>query len=247
MPGRLSKSVTLTVSAILLTSNIASASQDCSVDAMIVFDGSGSMAEMGFNGLDQPRIIEAQAAMHGSIPSIAKQRNLGLIVYGAGDNEICTNINLKLSPNANAAPAILAAIDNVTPFGNTPLTESVLKAAEVLQYKEKPGEIVLVTDGKETCGGEPCKLASELSAANAALTVHVIGFQVRGEYFAWENEAAHEQYIKSTTIAKCLADITGGLYFAAENASELEQAMHKTLGCAAIGSLRQRYYGPSPS
>ena len=39
------------------------ATDDCAADAMIVFDGSGSMAEMGFNDIDEPRIFEARRAM----------------------------------------------------------------------------------------------------------------------------------------------------------------------------------------
>ena len=58
--------------------------QDCLRDAVVVFDGSGSMAEMGFNLLEEPRIFEAREAVHAAVPKIAAVRRLGLIVYGPG-------------------------------------------------------------------------------------------------------------------------------------------------------------------
>ncbi len=57
------------------------ATDDCAADAMIVFDGSGSMAEMGFNDIDEPRIFEARRAMADALPQIAQNRRLGLVVY----------------------------------------------------------------------------------------------------------------------------------------------------------------------
>ena len=51
----------------------AAASEDCTEDAMIVFDGSGSMAEMGFNQIDEPRIFSARRAVgQGRCPRLQK-------------------------------------------------------------------------------------------------------------------------------------------------------------------------------
>ena len=46
----------------------------CTEDAMIVFDGSGSMAEIGYNAIGVPRISEARMAMRRVIPSVAAAR-----------------------------------------------------------------------------------------------------------------------------------------------------------------------------
>ena len=93
------------------------------------------------------------------------------------------------------------------------------------------GTVVLVTDGKETCGGAPCQLAAEL--AGTGHIVHVIGFKVRGEYFAWSSEENNE-YENAVSVARCLADRTGGLYIGAETIDELIAAFHKTLGCRLL-------------
>lgn len=212
---------------------------DCSVDAMVVFDGSGSMAEMGFNDLGEPRIFEARRAVREVMPLIAPYRRMGLIVYGPGSEDQCANIDLRFAPQPSAGPQIVQAVDALEPAGETPLTEAVQVAANVLMHKSKPGVIVLVTDGRETCGGAPCQLAAELAADSVDLTVHVIGFKIRGEFFGW-TDSARDAYENATTVARCLADRTGGEYRSTETAEELAQALDDTLGCALISQAQPR-------
>ncbi|WP_299934682.1 VWA domain-containing protein [uncultured Pelagimonas sp.] len=215
---------------------MVSASEMCTEDAMIVFDGSGSMAEMGFNDIDEPRIFEARRALHQTVPAIGQVRRLGLVIYGPGGEGGCGNVDVRFAPKWQAAPQILDEVDQLEPDGDTPLTEAVAAAANTLNYKEQPGAIVLVTDGKETCGGNPCALAAELSAEGHDLTVHVIGYKVRGDQFAWEGEG-HNDYKQATSVARCLADRTGGQYVSAETVNELIGALRVTLGCSVIGRL----------
>lgn len=204
---------------------------DCTEDAMLVFDASGSMAEMGYNGLDVPRINDARAALHQALPRITPVRRVGLIVYGPGGGEACSHVDLRLPPTPDAAGRILAEIDALTPDGNTALTRAVRQAAEALRYRERPGTVVLVTDGKETCGGATCQVAAELAAEAPGLTVHVIGFRVRGDFFNWEGGDGNPEVEEVPAVAQCLADRTGGLYVSTETTKELEAALRKTLGC----------------
>ncbi len=227
-------------SALALTLPFAGQATDaCNEDAMIVFDGSGSMSEMGFNSLDEPRIFEARRAVRKSIPWIAQFRRLGLIVYGPGEGDSCTNIDLRFGPTENAADLIISSVDDLAPEGMTALTASVEKAAETLNYRSKPAVVVLVTDGKETCGGAPCALADQLLREASNLTIHVIGYKVRADFFSWGNPEHTDRYAV-TTVAKCMADKSGGLYVSAETVDELSRAMEKTLGCQIIGSVQSR-------
>ncbi len=209
------------------------ATEPCTEDAMIVFDGSGSMAEMGFNQIDEPRIFEARRAMRAAIPDIAAQRRLGLLVYGPGGVDECSGIDLRFTPMPDAAPRILGAVDGLQPAGDTALTEAVSRAAAVLDEAASPGVIVLVTDGKETCNGQPCQLAAELAADRPGLRVHVIGFKVRGDHFGWSS-AETDEYENSVSVARCLAEQTGGEYVNTETVDELVEALRKTLGCSLL-------------
>lgn len=213
--------------ALMLASRATSEENGCGEDAMIVFDGSGSMAEMGFNDIDEPRIFDARRAMAEVIPDIAAKRRLGLVIYGPGA-EACTGVELRFTPMKNAAPRILSEVNALQPAGDTPLTEAVKSAADVLIKESGGGAVVLVTDGKETCGGAPCQLAVDLSDKN--ITLHVIGFKVRGSHFAWGSTGSND-YSDTEAPSRCLADRTGGVYVQAETLDQLKAALRTTLGC----------------
>ena len=211
-------------------------SRGCNRDVMIVFDGSGSMSETGFNQLDLPRIVDAREAVSRVMPVVSPVRRLGLLIYGPGPDAPCSNIDVRFPPLPNAGPVVVRAIEELEPAGNTPLATSVGAAAEVLDYQERPGEIVVITDGKETCGGAPCALAAELSAQAHELTIHVIGFKVRGDHFSWESQGGSD-YSQAVTVARCLADATAGEYFSAESVDELAEALIVTLGCPSVSQV----------
>jgi Ca-activated chloride channel family protein len=128
----------------------------------------------------------------------------------------------------NAAQRIMASVNGLNPAGKTPLAEAVQQAADVLDYRTKPGAVIVLTDGEETCGGAPCALGKSLHAEGVDLTVHVIGFQMKN--FLWTGE-------QSILDVKCLAEQTGGLYITAENREQLVEAFEKTLGCPMMSRL----------
>ena len=73
---------------------------------------------------------------------------------------------------------------------------------------KEPGArtIVLVSDGKETCAGDPCAAAKALAAADASLVIHTIGFNV--------DAAARFQL-------QCMARVARGTYSDATGAADL--------------------------
>ena len=198
----------------------------CNEDAMIVFDASGSMAGNVGQGIGTtiPRIDEARHALAEVLPSATKFRRVGLVTYGPGPYQQC-NVHLDLKPTANAGAFIMQTVNALTPAGRTPLTEAVKQAATVLDYQHKPGVIVVVTDGEETCGGSPCDLGEELHAAAEQLTIHVIGYRVKD--FSWTGE-------QSILDVRCLSEQNGGLYVAAESKEDLVEALRKTLDCPMV-------------
>jgi len=214
------------------------AATDCAIDAMLVFDGSASMDEVGFDTGDATRIVEARTALRRAMPDIAPYRRVGLLLYGPGGADACSGLDLRFGPIDNAAGPVINAVDEFRPSGLTPLTASVQRAAEVLDYRAQPGIVVLVTDGNETCGGRPCALGQALRATGADLTVHVIGFRVTVDFFTWNNP--EQDPLTPTTVARCLADETGGLFVTTETVDELVAALQVTLGCPVIGALPKK-------
>ena len=216
----------------LTAAALATPALPCTTDAMLVFDGSGSMGEINFDIGPNTRIVDARVAVAEALPDIEALRDVGLVTYGPGGADGCSGISLKFPPRPNAALPIIAEINALSPDGLTPLAASVQVAAKALRYETRPAMIVLVTDGNETCGGTPCALSEALSARAEDLTIHVIGFKFRADLFAWDNP---EQEFGQDTVARCLADRTGGMFVTTETVSELAEALRATLGCVLIG------------
>jgi Ca-activated chloride channel family protein len=116
-------------------------------------------------------------------------------------------------------------VNALVPAGRTPLTTAIDKAAVALEYRTRPGVIVVLTDGEETCGGSPCALGKLLHASAMQLTVHVISY--RTQNYSWVGEG-------SILDTRCLAEQNGGLYITAHNQEEIAEAFEKTLGCPMI-------------
>jgi Ca-activated chloride channel family protein len=205
---------------------------------MIVFDASGSMSGNQVLGIpnSRSRIDEVRSALAQVLPSATKWRRVGLITYGPGPYNQC-NVKLDLKPTPDAARQIMSMVNSLVPAGKTPLTQAVGAAAEVLNFRDKPGVVVVVTDGEETCGGSPCDLAKELHAAADNLTVHVIGF--RYESFSWTGEG-------SVMELMCLADQNNGIYIKADSEEELVEALEKTLDCPMISQAPLALPAPHP-
>ena len=202
----------------------------CTEDAMIVFDASGSMAGSLAEGIGAKirRIDEVRKALSQALPRVTHYRRIGLITYGPGSYRQC-NVELKMRPMPDAAQRILSDVSALNPSGKTPLASAVEQAANVLDFRAKPGVVVLLTDGEETCDGAPCDLGKMLNAEGVQLTVHVIGFRMTA---FWTGA-------QSALDVKCLAEETGGLYIAAQNQEELVQAFEKTLGCPMMSRLAE--------
>jgi len=227
----------LALAALLAGTAEAGAAEDkerspCTEDAMLVFDASGSMAGNLNQGISTiiPRIDEVRSALAEVLPAITRFRRVGLITYGPGPYQQC-NVELAFKPTPDAAGLIMQVVNTLNPAGKTPLTAAVERAAEVLDYQAKPGLIVVLTDGEETCGGSPCGLGRELHASAAQLTVHVIGFRMKN--FSWTGE-------QSILDVKCLAEQNGGLYIDAEAKQDLIDALEKTLGCPMLSQRIER-------
>jgi Ca-activated chloride channel homolog len=195
---------------------------NCADDAMIVFDASGSM--MRLTDVGSPRIDLAREAAHQVVPAAARNRNLGLMIYGPGKADQCINYSVAVPVQGNAADRILNEIDAITTEGETPLSAAVEAAAEALDYKNRPAVIVVLTDGDENCGREPCEVARALFANAYKLTIHIIGFKLGS---------------RPRFQAACFAEETNGLFIPTNSMAELAEALQQTLVCPQITSADQ--------
>jgi Ca-activated chloride channel family protein len=77
--------------------------------------------------------------------------------------------------------AIINEIKDITPRGVTPITYSLLQAAH--DFPSNAGYrniLILITDGVESCGGDPCQASIELQKKGVFLRPFIIGLGVPG-------------------------------------------------------------------
>ncbi|MEZ5986102.1 MAG: VWA domain-containing protein [Hyphomonas sp.] len=187
---------------------------------MVVLDASGSM----WGRVDGKTKIEILRDSYGSLVRQWENEpvDAGLIVYGHRRKGDCGDIELVATPGSVEASRQIEFARKLNPKGKTPLGNSVRKAAEVLKFTERKATVLLLSDGAETCGVDPCALGRELEAAGVDFTAHVIGFDIRDE--------------ATKTQLRCLASETGGLYQTASDASELDIALKKASEAQDIGA-----------
>jgi Ca-activated chloride channel family protein len=178
---------------------------------IIVLDGSGSM----WGQIDgKPKLEIAREALAEVLKTFPADTELGLIAYGHRSKGSCDDIETLVAPATGTAPAIAAAADKMQFLGKTPLTDAVRRAAAELHSTEEKATVVLITDGIETCEGDPCALAQELETSGVDFTAHVVGFGLTKD--------------EGNQVA-CLAEDTGGQYITADDLDSLTVALQATV------------------
>lgn len=179
---------------------------------ILVLDASGSM----WGQIDGKTKMDIAKDVVGRVVANWKpQDELGLVAYGHRQKGSCDDIEVLREPGPLDAKDYMKAVNALNPKGKTPMTAAVKMAAESLKYTEKTATVILVSDGIETCDLDPCAVAEELEKLGVNLTVHTVGFGL-------DNKGAVAQL-------KCLAEKTGGTFTTADNASELQDALTKTI------------------
>jgi Ca-activated chloride channel homolog len=183
-----------------------------STDAILIMDASGSM----WGQVDkETKIIAAKSALNSIIDKWPKGSKLGLMAYGHRTKGDCKDIEMLVPLGDMDKDALKASASKLQPRGKTPISASIMQAAEAIRSNENGSTIVLVSDGIETCNADPCAVASELKKADVKLVAHVIGFDIG-------NSAAKAQL-------SCIAENTGGIYFDANDAAGLTKALETTV------------------
>ncbi|WP_179884827.1 VWA domain-containing protein [Bacillus sp. AFS015802] len=151
----------------------------------ILLDASGSMKAQ-VNGKSKMELAkEAISKFTESLPSDAK---IALRVYGHKgtgsdkDKELSCKANERVFGFSNYdKDKMSSTLKNIEPKGWTPVANSLQKASEDLSMypaDQNTNIIYLVSDGIETCDGDPITAAKELKESNVKPIVNVIGFDV---------------------------------------------------------------------
>ena len=99
-------------------------------------------------------------------------------VFGHKEADKCrTDLEIPLAPLSSAAADRLAGI-NAMNLAKTPIAESLELTAADLRTVTGERVIVLVTDGEETCDGDPAAAIAGLRAQGHNLRVSIVGYAI---------------------------------------------------------------------
>jgi len=194
-------------------------------NVIFILDSSGSMAKpMG----SRSKLVVAKEVVGGFVKAIPNSVNLGFMAYGHR-NKNCDDIELLNDLASDNRDSILTSINSLAPKGNTPISASILKAAEYLKDKSGKRTIVLVSDGEESCSTNPVETVKQLRDLGIQVTVHVVGFGVTD---------------KEDKQLQAIANAGGGNYYSAKNADEFKSIIQEQLAEETISTPDVE---PSPS
>ena len=194
------------------------------VNVELIVDASGSMAAATDTG--EIRVDAAKRVLSeviGAIPDV-DGINVGMRVYGhKGDNteearsESCLASELLVPINGVDKVALSSSVERIQPTGWTPIARSLEAAGS--DFSEEASDsvvnaIVVLTDGIETCDGNPAAAARMLHESGKKITTHVIGFATTAE--------------DQATLG-AIAEAGGGQLLGAANASQLSAALFNIL------------------
>lgn len=187
----------------------------------IILDSSGSMANyMGA----KTRMDLAKVAIKEFASSLPKEANISLRVYGHkgtgsdADKKIsCSANELVYSPQPYNQAKLDQALNSFKPAGWTPLAQSLVEAQKDLaQYKGENDQniVYVVSDGIETCDGDPVAAAKSLKNSGVAPVVNIIGFDMNSQ----DQKQLQE-----------IAKAAGGTYTNVKNQDQLQNELEKTI------------------
>lgn len=155
---------------------------------------------------------------------------LALRVYGHLKQfppQDCDDSRLEVPFSKGNIPRIQEVLKNLVPKGTTPIARSLELCGDDFPSTPSRNIVILITDGIEECGGDPCAVSQSLQKKNIFLKPFVIGlgldvslkktFECVGRYFDAANETMFKdalnivisQALNNTTMQVNLLDEKG--------------------------------------
>jgi hypothetical protein len=149
------------------------------------------------------------ATVRGAIPAGTP---VALRVFGHREAGSCrTDLEAPLAPLDPAAMARRIHAVSAMNLAKTPIADSLAKVEADLRGAKGRKIVVLVTDGEETCGGDPEKVVRALRERGTDVTLNIVGFAI--------GDASLESQFERW------ADLGGGRYFSARDQAALAAAL----------------------
>lgn len=186
----------------------------------LILDDSGSMA--GLVG-GKTKIDVAKESINKIIDELKLKDKLqtALRIYGHQNKE-CTNSVLEVPMGKIDSEQMKSKISSLQPLGSTPIYYSLSESVKDFNPNLTGDKIVvLVTDGLESCGGDPCAAARALQAGGVINKMQVVGFGLSKT---------------ELNTLQCIVDPFKGQVVGASNSTEFLNAMQHIMDQAVSPS-----------
>jgi hypothetical protein len=179
----------------------------------LILDASGSMLQK--LGATRRIDIAKQTLTKLTSSTIPAGTPFAFRVFGREVDSCQTDLDVPLGPlNPSAVGQRIAAL-NAKNGAKTPIGASLAKVSEDLKSVKGEKLVVLITDGEETCGGDPAAEIEKLRKAGVGTRVSIVGF------------ALDDQKLAATF--RRWSDLGAGTFFDAKDAAGLDQALAEAL------------------
>ncbi|MCP5144080.1 MAG: VWA domain-containing protein [Gammaproteobacteria bacterium] len=180
----------------------------------IILDASGSMLQR-IGG--ERRIEIAKSTLHHLVSDIIPAgTGFALRVFGHREADSCrTDLEVPLAPLDRAAATSAIANINAMNLARTPIADSIRQVQTDLANVRGQRMLVVLTDGEETCEGDPAAAIQALRELGWDVRVNIVGLAIEDATLA----ATFESW----------AAIGQGKYFAAADAAGLGKAFSRAV------------------
>ena len=204
------------LAAALIAIGIATAATAAPENIAFILDASNSMNKPFDVG---SRLEVAQEALIQLLDVVEAYSTAGVYVYGhrIPKDDIdasCQDIEALypiLPADAASNTTVAQAILSLKAQGMTPIADALITVANDLTTYGGESIIILITDGEETCGGDPIMVAEMLRTLDPRVTLHIVGLDVEASV----RDALTE-----------IAGITGGSYYGVGASGDLFAALY---------------------
>ncbi|PKR85001.1 vWA domain-containing protein [Heyndrickxia camelliae] len=184
--------------------------------AIILLDASSSML-LNVDGKQKMNIAKTAVGRFAS--TVGQDNEISLYVYGHKGTQddkdkilSCSSIEEVYPLQRYVAKRFSKSVEEIQAKGWTPLAEAIKTAKAKTASLSGAITLYIVSDGAETCGGNPVKEARSFANENNQRKVNIIGFDV-------------DQ--KSENQLKEVAKAGNGEYISAKNTNELDNSIEK--------------------
>lgn len=181
-------------------------------DAAIVIDASGSMRLPASASLSEVQGLLSQLGPLGMLGGAifgqvaggptrleAAKRGVNSVVSSMPNDVDVGLVTLQRCPSANnegffsgaERGRLYSRVNALSPMQGTPLAQGIMQAGQMVDGVKAPAVMVVISDGDDSCGGDPCAAARALKQSKPLLKINVVDILGNG-------------------VLSCVAHATGG-------------------------------------